>query len=301
MDRLNGHAIQIRQSDADHTYVSDDSGQSWPCWGRSSGGRQISTGPGSSAQANCLSQTDSHAGILYGLTGVCHQTANRILYPARVIVSEAGGYWVSTLLYGTFGTSTLPSLVEWQARKARCGLPGGRTTPASPGPRPSGSQPRSGGPSSSPREARKARAPSSKAYVRSINAIHLQHLRGIRLDLLGSPAGGNFLEEELKLMMDFRLGRDLRPAKGRRVLTAQAAMTRRKGKLDSSLIARSLAPEQYARELNQLVMECLERCLRVLGSELYERLFDLRPTASLNLLDPEILARHHQTEREFAR
>ena len=35
--------------------------------------------------------------------GICHQTANQILIPANVTVSEASGYAYSVFLYGTYG------------------------------------------------------------------------------------------------------------------------------------------------------------------------------------------------------
>ena len=100
---LTGYVLTMQPPLAEHTYVTSSHGHIWPCWGRSSKGRQICTGSGNTAQADCLSQPNSHAGIVYGVTGVCHQTANRILYPAGLTVAAAVGYRASVFAWGTYG------------------------------------------------------------------------------------------------------------------------------------------------------------------------------------------------------
>lgn len=121
---LRGHAYRSGPTLylADHTYVTSSDGYAWGCWGGSIGGNQICQGNGNSAVAACLSQPNSHAGITYLITGVCHQTANRILYPAMVIVSGARGYWLSSLLYGTYGRGAH----QWIQRIAACNANVGR-------------------------------------------------------------------------------------------------------------------------------------------------------------------------------
>lgn len=44
----------------------------------------------------------------YGVDGVCHQLANQVLYSTRggrrpLTVAPAGGYWLSSAIYGTYG------------------------------------------------------------------------------------------------------------------------------------------------------------------------------------------------------
>src|SRR5882724_562080 len=63
----------------DHTYARSDDGFAWGCWGRSTGGYDLHSASGSSECANCLAGPHGRAGILYLVTGVCHQAANRIL------------------------------------------------------------------------------------------------------------------------------------------------------------------------------------------------------------------------------
>ena len=95
----------------DHTYVNSSCGLVWGCFGRSQGGLPICSAPGSSTLADCLSQTGSRAGIRYGITGVCHQAANRILYATRpqpATVQACRGYSVSEYAYGPYGLGSWP-------------------------------------------------------------------------------------------------------------------------------------------------------------------------------------------------
>jgi len=108
MATLTGYAVKMRGLRWDHTYVRSSDGRRWPCWGRDAGGRSICSGRGDSAVAQCLSQAESHAGIFYGVTGVCHQTANRILYPGGVLVSLAKGCLQSIFVWGTYGRGSWP-------------------------------------------------------------------------------------------------------------------------------------------------------------------------------------------------
>lgn len=100
---VTGHAISIATLPADHTYVTSDAGHVWPCFGRSLGGAIICSGVGNTSTAACLSNPQSRAGIVYGITGVCHQAANRIMCPAQATVSAARGYRWSLFSYGTYG------------------------------------------------------------------------------------------------------------------------------------------------------------------------------------------------------
>jgi hypothetical protein len=106
---------------ADHTYVTSSDGKAWGCWGRSSGGKKICSGKGSSQKASCISGPLGYAGIVYAATGVCHQTANRILRPSKKTVSKARGYNASWLLYGAYGINVAHPL-EWRSRKIACNV-----------------------------------------------------------------------------------------------------------------------------------------------------------------------------------
>lgn len=91
---------------ADHTYVVFlHPEKRWGCFGRDKGGRQLLADKGNFNGAETAAHPNGQAGIIYGITGVCHQAANRILRGAgsSKTVKDAKGYWASYFLYGTYG------------------------------------------------------------------------------------------------------------------------------------------------------------------------------------------------------
>lgn len=90
---------------ADHTYIKSGTGRkAWGCWGGKSGGTELRGGTGSTKRAEALAEPNERAGIkCYLINGVCHQSANRILFPAGITVRGARGYDVSEALFGTYG------------------------------------------------------------------------------------------------------------------------------------------------------------------------------------------------------
>ena len=120
--KLYGYARPVSvgplQLPADHTYVKGG-GRKWGCFGGSSGGHEVCRGDGDVDQVNCRSHPRSsgyYAGLVYGVDGVCHQAANRLLHGTGQQVSGAEGYLASFLTYGTYGKNT----VEWAERRDRC-------------------------------------------------------------------------------------------------------------------------------------------------------------------------------------
>ena len=107
-------------STLDHTYVECVlNGKTWGCHGRSSGGAVLSSGTGCEFNADCIYGNDE-AGIVYLLTGVCHQIANRTLISAGVTVHRANGYFLSSSIYGEYGLYQ----VAWNDRKRQCNITG---------------------------------------------------------------------------------------------------------------------------------------------------------------------------------
>lgn len=87
-----------------HTYVIAADGSKWGCFGRDEGGTEICSGFAYASEATCLDRPDGTCGIIYGLNGVCHQTSNRILFSSgKTRVDQAGGYRVSSFLWGHYG------------------------------------------------------------------------------------------------------------------------------------------------------------------------------------------------------
>jgi hypothetical protein len=133
---------------ADHTWATSYDAPSscapgpeyWYSWGSchatGSGttARELGRAPADLGVARCICQPDlesyrfvagdpAHGGIdFYGISGVCHQLSNRILFATALggadplTVSGAHAYPVSRFVYGTYGSDT----AEWAARKTRC-------------------------------------------------------------------------------------------------------------------------------------------------------------------------------------
>jgi len=112
--------------DLDHTYHCANKTSWWggsntTCWswtGGESDGTYLSGtwGYGDYDDSKC---TSSNWGcrFIYGVDGVCHQEANRGLYTSGKTVSKAKGYWLSSALFGTYGSWT-----SWTACKTTCWL-----------------------------------------------------------------------------------------------------------------------------------------------------------------------------------
>ena len=133
------HFVRLPFRYADHTWITTYAGpyptrpapppDFWYCWGdaheakQEQGVRLLACVPIDLRLASCLAQPNipaEHGGIMYGIDGVCHQMANRILFAARGLptVSDAQGYEKSYYFYDTYGTN----YDEWELRKERCGL-----------------------------------------------------------------------------------------------------------------------------------------------------------------------------------
>ena len=120
MATLSGYALALVSTlPIDHTYVASDDGYAWGCFGRDAGGKALASSVGDSKCANCLSDPKTigivprlYAGIRYLRTGVCHQAANRLLYPAGVDVAFAGGYRWSFARFGPYGKGRWPELAS---------------------------------------------------------------------------------------------------------------------------------------------------------------------------------------------
>lgn len=127
------------QEIGDHTWVASDAGYCAGCRfgtepdpyycspSRWEGGkytppsdtsRELASGLDSQSTAECMAGEPykfmgipSQSGIVYAINGVCHNLANRTLYPSSVTVKGALGYWFTQAIYGTYGTMVPISLI----------------------------------------------------------------------------------------------------------------------------------------------------------------------------------------------
>lgn len=282
-------ALKILSWFADHTYVQSDNGISWRCWGRDSGGTAICARSGDSTHANCISQPRSRAGIEYGKTGVCHQTANRILYPARVLVSEAKGYWLSSALYGTYGRNT----AEWLSRLARCTAAAGGTPSGGPPditPLSAGGPPVEGGAD-----------PAEQVFLESVVALNLDFAKqhAFRMFTLESPrTDREVLGEELSLIVGYRLGPAALDTDVDALRSIQGDFLSQSDETGNLLMTVDGTPDTVSGILNNACDTAQRRFHKVLGTEVFRSLFDfdIEVDGPVALVNPEMMAAEYGPE-----
>ncbi len=303
---LIGYKISTGFLGTDHTYVTSDKPfHAWPCWGRESGGEEICRGYGKFSVADCISQPNSWAGIVYLVTGVCHQTANRILYPAGVTVSKAGGYWASHLAYGTYGTTALEFFARLAICKAQLPIPV------------LNSEVSIKSLDMDMRVLSSSIDEPEKAYLQKIVALYTEHMQASpsfssatmseessslqksKLESFSSAITNeerySFLGKELELMMEFRLGDNLDPQITKLILKQQSDFLKEKGKMDLEFDNADFSIEKYVKELNDLFGDLLVILPDILGKDVYEKIFDLPPLEKdFVLADPDIAVKTYK-------
>ncbi|MDD5267675.1 MAG: hypothetical protein PHO08_11175 [Methylococcales bacterium] len=267
---------------ADHTYVRTADGRGvWGCWGRSDGGSEICRGSGSSKQADCYSQPWGTSGIIYGVTGVCHQTANRILYPARVIVSGAHGYWLSSLVYGTYGDAA-----SWAAQRLRCYWTGGdKAMKAQLKAMPE-------------EEANiKHAAPQSKedlGYTTEIMALYEEVAQAPEKFSAKEGAAPAFLSRELEIAIKIKLGKQMDTGKTKATIQLQNELHQEMNKLVDELYSEEISTVEYANQANRLFNKKFKLIGAEIGKDNYQKLFAIAPGVKLSLINPDVMAKPYK-------
>jgi hypothetical protein len=260
MATLTGFAILMQGLPWDHTYVGSDDGYCWPCWGRSAGGNPICSGPGSSVVADCLSQPNSEAGIKYGITGVCHQTANRILDPAGILVDGASGYGISEFVYGTYGSGSWPQRPLCASLIANPGSPAKDTGDMIAGKK-------------------------SSAFMDRVKMIYRSIARDL-VPLEDEEIAGAVGNAELQARFDVFLGSDYDPQKKAAIAQMQANLRREQKRLVQELESGNLRPEQYVETLNRMINDVFAKCEDILGPNDFEKVFGAPRKKTIDLVDP---------------
>lgn len=292
MATLSGYGVPVQNAPMwDHTYVTSSDGRGpWGCWGRSSGGMPLvgASAMGSSTIADCISQTNSRAGIVYAITGVCHQTANRILDPAARLVTSARGYGVSRFAYQTYGLNTggrVPQSVDWPQRKWNCkqGSAGGKGGGGTVG--------GGGGP-----QARRDKKPSPRALIASIRSLYEAHVVQPITD--GDPITGPMAAESLRLnealvrdeaelYMDLLIP-DVLPKNRQRVLGVHLQLLQQRIQPAARVMDGEISGSQFAEEMNQLIREQMRQLEAILGPEQFSRYAQVSNSEIPDLVDPAI-------------
>jgi hypothetical protein len=241
---LEGWAVPMATPPWDHTYAISHCGLRWRCWGRSTGGKSICSGIGSSVVADCLSQRNSRARILYMITGVCHQTANRILHPAGVTVALASGYSVSVFRFGVYG------LDGWPERFPCYAPPGGTPVNPSAGGGGTGSDPVGDGKLGS----------RLVTYNRMVVTMANEDEEKRRLD-------------ELSALVLLGLGRELDHPTFNQLANIQLYMRRTQKELRQALDAHQITPEAYLVKTNEALRVAMLISEKLLGKERFDAIF----------------------------
>ncbi len=322
---LTGYAVPIKikvgpisiDTGLDHTYVkSDNPSYTWPCWGGSSDGKVICQGKGDFSIAKHISQASPQigngtAGIIYGVTGVCHQTANRILYPARVIVSKARGYKLSYLAYGTYGLDSL-NFFKWLEGfldrlfevSSKAVDPADTALLSTPVKMDIEVQSHS-------------KDDMEESYIQKVVSLYTEQMQtspGFNARVMSKDSstiqGRGFesfnsmvmnekntflLGKEFELMMESRLGGNLDPKITELVLKQQSNFLKEKGKMDLEFYSTDFNIEKYVKEVNDLFGDLLVNLPDILGKDEYEKIFDLSPLdKGFVLIDPDMAVNAHK-------
>jgi hypothetical protein len=199
----------------------------------------ICSGIGDSSIADCLSQPNSHAGIRYLITGVCHQTANRILHPAGFTVAGTQGYLVSHLAYGTYGLGRWPEL-------SRCVPPGTVLAVGS------------------------AIAPSASGVRNPSVGIGVYHSTA-GTTAVATEEDSNVAE--FTALIETKLGHPVEQPTLDRVMVIQADLRRIQVQLTRWLDTGEITPDQYFEMFVGALRSSMNECRGVLGDQRFKAVF----------------------------
>jgi len=281
---------------ADHTYVTcGTGGKGWSCWGGKMGGTELRRGVGSTRRADEIAGANERGGITcYLINGVCHQAANRILFPAEITVRGALGYEVSEAIFGTYGrpggffglckapfdqhegtTGDLPACtamaLKMSARRAGKGRQKRQL-----------------------KRGKRVAAPGERKYLKGVLAIY----RKARAPFANATrarsfAAGRDLEAfHLELFMhqvDYKLGSRVDRRAEQRLLSIRQSTERSRQKIEEWLMNRHMTPAEFAREFDKETAVFQHAVAGALRPVQYSKLFDLRPGTIVTLADPRIL------------
>jgi hypothetical protein len=286
------YPISTLANRADHTYVKcGTGGKAWGCWGGKTGGSELRRGTGSTKRADAIAQPDERAGIkCYLINGVCHQAANRILFPAGITVSGARGYGVSEALYGTYGrprgpfgtclspfnqypevTGDLPECIEARAMQRKA--------------------------------ARKTLTRSAEAskregkYIKGVLAIYGKDERTLRS--AKGLAGPDLAGFHLKLFMyqaEYSLGSKLDKSLSAKLRDIRLSTEWSRMKIEDIFTNKEMKPSEFVNALNTETILFQEAAAGALKAQQYKSLFGLKPGDNVILADPKIVKKVYGTK-----
>lgn len=258
---------------ADHTYVECTGGRGWGCWGGKTDGDALRSAHGSTRRADAIAQPDERAVIkCYAINGVCHQSANRILWPARITVRGARGYKLSEAIYGPYG--------RFRALFGLCNAPFDRYDNIN-----------GDLPECMPKGAARTEAEveDDAEYLEQAVKIYEQYRP------LGAMADSDDALIELHVQLFLLLGhRELGPKRAgamEKLAGIRAGEERERIEIERAFAERKLPLEPFVKEVNDLTDRFQDRLAEDMEPEDYSLLLGLLPGDKVRLVDPEIARR----------
>lgn len=267
MTILRGYAVGLECEDgavADHTYVGSAEGFKWRCWRKGKDGHLIVEATGDIRQAKCMAEDfKGHAGILYGLTGVCHQSANRILYSSRITVHMAKGYAASHLLFGTYGIHDLTGVSNWEYKKIKC-MPGLLKTEVMVG---------------------------GEDYFEQVNQLY----RFYKVNFHDLNQNHEFVQKgELEALMRVKLKGAMDQYRMEQLHGIREKLLERKQHLSGQLLSKALTPKSFSRQVNEALNDCLVAMASIITDQEYLDLFQVAPGITIKVVDEVIMMKQFE-------
>lgn len=273
---------------ADHTYVKcGTGGKAWSCWGGKTGGTELRRGMGSTNQADAIAEPDERAGIkCYLINGVCHQAANRILFPASITARGARGYDVSESLFGTYGRPRGPFGTCQSPFNQHSGVTGDLPACVEASPKKSA---RAVGKKAIGRSAKEHKL--EQQYIRGVLAIY-RRAEPLFKASIKSLVGRDLEGFHLKLFMykaRYSLGAKLNKSLSTKLQDIRLSTERSRMKIEDWFANGEMTLSEFVRAFNKETILFQEAVAGALKADQYKALFGLEPGDSVILADPRIV------------
>lgn len=263
---------------ADHTYVKCSTDNvAWGCFGRKTGGLSLRQGNGSTKRADQIAGLKETGNLnCYLINGVCHQAANRILFPAGITVTGASGYSISRSMFGIYGRPN--------------GLFGSCNSPFYRYDHVQGD------------------LPQRITGVAESEAMTFSQETGLARPELGQ-VGYNDIQEEIVLyeranwewseelgielfahMVKSHLGQGISAQLETQLKNIRAETERKRTEIDKALHNEELGFLEYASAFDELTITFQHQIAGMLSIDQYISLFDLQPGDTVTLADPDIIS-----------
>ena len=268
-------------SRVDHTYVvCGTKKKAWSCWGGKAGGKALRMGTGSTARADAIAQPNERAGIkCYAVTGVCHQAANRVAFPAGIIALGARGYGLSESIFGTYGRPSGPLGTCRSPFDQHDDVTGDTVECAEPEEEPQVQQP-----SAIPGQTGSSQ--SERDYIDSV--LRIYDMSRVNLDVRLSDDDRE--EFDVQLFLN-KVRYNLAGKAGSLGLLEEIYRGFDKPRIEyENMFARNeITASAFAVELNRQTLAFQEKMAGAVAPEQYEALFNLKPGEFEVLVDPDFV------------